>query len=125
MVEFIPMSSTANREDVDYEFHLDVNCTAEDDVDDTLFRKMFDWFEVEETHKAAVEPFIATDEFVAKTEARHESALFEPEYGAEGAREENAFDSSKCNHSFGETVVGGVAPFESPDGFALKCMALF
>ena len=52
---------------------------------------------------------------------------FEPEYGAERAQdqEENAFDSCKCNHSFGETVVGGVAPFESPDGFALKCMALF
>ncbi len=67
-----------------------------------------------------------TDEFVAKAEARHEeSALFEPEYGAERAQEENAFDSCKCNHSFGETVVGGVAPFESPVGFALKCMALF
>jgi hypothetical protein len=77
MVEFIPMSSTANREGVDYEFHLNVNCTAEDDVNDTFFRKTFDRFEVEETHQAAVEHFVVTDEFVAITEARHESTLFE------------------------------------------------
>jgi hypothetical protein len=29
-----------------------------------------------EAHKVAVEPFITTDEFLAKAEARHESALF-------------------------------------------------
>ena len=125
MVEFIPMSSTANREGVDYKFLLDVNCTAEDDVDDTFLRKTFDQFEVEETHKAAVEPFDATDEFVAKTEARHESVLFEPEYGAERAQVENAFDSGKCNHTFGKTGVGGVAPFESPVGFALDAWYCF
>jgi len=72
-----------------------------------------------------VESFITADQFVAEAEARHESALFEPEYGAERAREENAFDSGKCNHTFGETGIGGVAPFESPVGFALDAWYCF
>jgi len=60
-----------------------------------------------------------TDELIAEAKARRESTLFEPEYGAERAREENAFDSGKCDHAFSETGIGGVAPFESPVGFAL------
>ncbi len=60
-----------------------------------------------------------TDELIAEAKARRESTLFEPEYGAERAREENAFDSDKCKHAFRETGVDGVASLESPVGFAL------
>ena len=69
--------------------------------------------------QVAVEAFIMTDQFIAKAEARQKSSLFEPKYGAKRAREENTFDSGKCNHAFGKTDIGGVAPFESPVGFAL------
>ena len=31
--------------------------------------------------EVAVESFVTADQFVAEAEARHESALFEPEYG--------------------------------------------
>ena len=55
-----------------------------------------------------------TDEFIAKTETRHESPLLEPEYGA-----------GECNHLFGKTCIGGVAPFESPIGFALNAWYCF
>ncbi len=64
-----------DKEGIDNEFHFNVNCTA-DDVDDACFRKTVDQFGIEEAHEVAVEPFITTDEFVAKAEARHESALF-------------------------------------------------
>jgi hypothetical protein len=69
------------------------------------FGKTVDQFGTGEAHKVAVEPFDATDEFVAKTEARHESVLLEPEYGTERAQEENAFDSSICNHLFGKLAL--------------------
>jgi hypothetical protein len=77
--------------------------------------------------QAAVEAFVLTDQFIAKAEARHESSLFKPEYGAKRAREENtfAFDSGECNHSFGKAGIGGVAPFESPVGFALYAWYCF
>jgi hypothetical protein len=51
--------------------------------------------------------------------------FLEPEYGAERAREEDAFDSGECNHSFGKTGIGGVVPFESPVGFALNARHCF
>jgi hypothetical protein len=72
-----------------------------------------------------MEPFVATDEFIAKSEARQESALLEPECGAERAREQNVFNSGEYNHSFGKTIVGGVAPFESLVGFALNAWHCF
>ena len=81
---------------------------------------MVDRFGVEEARKVAVKPFVVTDEFITRTEARHESMLIEPEYGTERVREENAFDNSECNHSFGETGIGGVAPFASPVCFVLN-----
>jgi hypothetical protein len=67
-----------------------------------------------------VESFITADQLVVEAEARHESTLFEPEYGTERAQEENAFNSGKCNHTFGKTGIGGVAPFESPVGLQPK-----
>ena len=65
------------------------------------------------------------DQFDPEAEARHESALFEPEYGAERPQEENVFDSGKCNHTFGKTGVGRAAPFERPVGFALDAWYCF
>ncbi len=55
-----------NREGIDYEFHLDVNCTA-DDINDAFFRKTVSQFGVEEACKVTVEPFVAADKFVAET----------------------------------------------------------
>ncbi len=86
---------------------------------------MVDQFGVEEARKVAVEYFVVTGEFVAEAEARHESSFLEPEYGTERAQEEDAFNSSECNYLFGKTGVGGVAPFESPVGFALNAPHCF
>ncbi len=72
-----------------------------------------------------MQSLITTDQFIAKAEARHESSLFKPEYGAKRAREKNTFDSGKCNHAFRKTGIGGVAPFESPVGFALYAWYCF
>ncbi len=82
-------------------------------------------FGVEEACKVTVEPCVAVDKFAAETKARHESVLFELEYGAERALEEDAFDGSKCNHLFGKAGAGGVAPFEGPIGFALDTWYCF
>ncbi len=65
------------------------------------------------------------DKFVAETEARHESTLFEPEYGAERAWEEDVFDGSKCNHLFGKACTGVGEQFEGPIGFALDTWYCF
>jgi hypothetical protein len=73
-----------NREDIDKEFHLDVNCTA-DDIDAAFFGKMVSQFGVEEACKVTVEPFNAADKFIPETKARHESVFLEPEHGAERA----------------------------------------
>ena len=116
------MSSTGRASN--NEFHFNVDRTA-DDVDDMCCRKAVDQFGVEEACKAAVESFITADQLVAEAEARHEPMLFEPEYGTERAREEGAFDSGNCNHTFGKTGIGGVAPFESPVGFALDAWYCF
>ncbi len=63
-----------DREGIDDEFHSNVDCTA-DDVNDACFRKAVGQFGVKKAHEVGVEPFIATDEFVAKAEARHDSIL--------------------------------------------------
>ena len=113
-----------NREGINNKFHFNVDRTA-DDVNDACFRKAVDQFRVKQACEVTVEPIIVADEFVAGAEARHKSALCEPEYGAERDREENAFDSSKFNHTFGETGIGGEAPYESPVGFALGAWYYF
>ena len=110
-------SNEFDSEGINNEFHFGVNHAADDVA--------VDQFGVEEACKVTVESFVTADHFVAEAEARHESALFEPEYGAERAREENAFDGGKCNRTFGETCIGGVAPFESPVGFALDAWYCF
>jgi hypothetical protein len=105
-------------EGINNKFHFNVDRAADDD-DDMCCRKAVDRFGVEEACEVAMESFITADQFVAEAEARLESALFEPEYGSERAREEDAFDGGKCNHTDGETGIGGVVPFESLVGFAL------
>jgi hypothetical protein len=64
-----------NREGIDNEFHLDVNCT-DDDINDTFFGKTVSQFGVEEACKVTAKPFVVADKFVAEAEARHESVLF-------------------------------------------------
>jgi hypothetical protein len=86
---------------------------------------MVDQFGVEEACKVAAKSFVATDEFVAETEVRNESTYLKPEYGTERAQEEDDFGSGESNHLFGKTGVCGVAPFESPVGFALNAWNCF
>ena len=71
-------------ESINNKFHFDVDRAA-DDAGDACCRKAIDQFGVEEACKVAVESFVTADQFIAEAEARHESALFEPEYGAERA----------------------------------------
>jgi hypothetical protein len=63
--------------------------------------------------------FVAADKIIAEAEARHEAALLKPKYSTEGAWEEDAFNCSKCNHTFSKAGIGRVAPFKGPVGFAL------
>ncbi len=58
--------------------------------------KAVEQFGVEEACEVAVEAFVSTDQFIAKAEARHESSLFKPEYGAKIAREENTFTAANA-----------------------------
>ena len=51
------------------------------------------------TSKITVEAFISADEFIGKTEARHEAIFLKPENSTERAREEDSFDSSKGNET--------------------------
>ena len=72
-----------------------------------------------------MEAFVATDQLVAETKARHESTFLEPKDGAEGAREEDAFDCGKGNDLFRKAGVGRGAPFESPTCFAFHAWYCF
>ena len=75
-------SNEFDGESINNKFHFDVDRAA-DDSGDACCRKVVDQFGVEEACKiaVAVESFVTADQFVAEAEARHESALFEPEYG--------------------------------------------
>ena len=64
-----------------------------------------------------METFVATDQFIAEANARHESTFLEPENGAERAQEEFTFVRGKGDDPFGKAGVGGGAPFESPTNF--------
>ena len=72
-----------------------------------------------------MEAFVATDQFVAKAEARHESTFLEPKDGTERAQEENSFDCGKGDDPFSKAGVGGGAPFKSPTCFALNAWYCF
>jgi hypothetical protein len=72
------------------------------------FGKTIDQFGIEEARKVAVESFVVTDEFVAEAEGRHESSFLELEYGTDRAQEEDAFNGSECNYSFGKLVLVGL-----------------
>jgi hypothetical protein len=88
-------------------FYFNVACIA-DDVNDACFGETDDQFGVEGARKVAVEPFIATDESIAKTEAGYESALLEPKYDTERAQEDNAFNRGECNQSFSKLALVGL-----------------
>ncbi len=72
-----------------------------------------------------MEAFVAANQLVAETKARHESTFLEPKDGAEGAQEEDAFDCGKGDDSFGKDGVGRGAPFESPTRFAFHAWYCF
>jgi len=66
------------------------------------------------THQALV----ARDELVGEAEARHQTALLEPEHRAERAREENALHRRESNAPLGERGVVRVAELQRPVGLA-------
>ncbi len=72
-----------------------------------------------------MEAFVATDQFVAKAEARHESTFLEPEDGTEGAQEESTFDCGKGDDPFGKSGVGRGTPFECPTCFVFYAWYCF
>ena len=59
---------------------------------------------VEEAGKVGVHAFVSRDELVGEAETWHESTFLQPEDCAETAREEDAFDSCKGDHSFSEAL---------------------
>ena len=63
-----------------------------------------------------VQTFVARDELVGKGEARHQSALLEPEDGCEGAAEEDALDRGEGDEALGEGGVLVLDPFDGPIG---------
>ena len=107
------------------QFHLNADCVI-DDFDNAIIREAAGQSGVDEACKVTVEPFIMANEFVAEAEARHESALFEPEFGTERSQEENAFfNSGKCNDPFGKAGIGRITPFKSPIGLAVSAWNCF
>src|SRR5678816_3228931 len=64
-----------------------------------------------------MQTFIAADQFITKREARHQSSLFHPEYGAETTAKENSFDGSKCYQALCKTAV--LNPAQCPFCFFL------
>ncbi len=64
-----------------------------------------------------MQSLVAADQFIAETEARHQTPLFEPEDGTKRSREEYAFD--KRDHAFSKAGSSRVAPSERPLRFLL------
>lgn len=59
---------------------------------------------------------VTGDEFVGEGQARHETALLEPEDGCKGTAEEDTFDSSKCDKTRRKGRVVIADPFQCPVG---------
>jgi len=67
-----------------------------------------------------VQALITTDQFVAKAQARHQSSLFQPEYGGKAPAEKDAFHSGKRDDPDAEIGVLVVDPIEGPFCFPLN-----
>lgn len=55
--------------------------------------------------EVSVQSFVARDELVAERQARHQSALLEPEDGAEATAEEDALDRGEGDEARGEALI--------------------
>ncbi len=66
-----------------------------------------------------MQSLVAADQFIAETEARHQTTLFEPEDGTKRSREEYAFDGSKRDHAFSKAGSSRVSSSERPLHFPL------
>ena len=70
----------------------------------------------QQTSKVGMHSLVAAYELIGKGETRHKTTLLQPEYGCKGAREEDPFDGSKGNETFGKRGVPVGYPLESPIG---------
>jgi len=60
-----------------------------------------------------VHTLVTADQLVGKGEARHQTTFFEPENGAEAAREEDTLDGGEGYQALSEAV-GGIDPLKGP-----------
>jgi len=71
---------------------------------------------VEQAGEVCVHTLVTRDKFVAKSESRHQSALFDPENCTEAAGKEDSLDCCKSNQALSEAV-RAFNPFDGPLGF--------
>ena len=76
---------------------------------------------VKETGKVSVHAFITRDQFVGESESGHETSLFHPKDSTEGAREEDAFDSSESDKALCKAI-RRFDPLEGPVGLHLHAL---
>ncbi len=91
-----------------------------DNLDNAFGRKLVDELVVEHAGKVAVESLVSADEFVGEGKTGHQTALLEPENGAERSGKEDSLHDAKGDASFGKAGLFGVAPLKSPLGLLLN-----
>src|SRR5688500_17062309 len=72
---------------------------------------------VQQAGKFAMQPFIATDQFITKRKTRRQPTLLHPENGAEASAEEYSFYGCKGNKTFCKAAI--LYPAKSPFCFFL------
>jgi hypothetical protein len=97
------------------ELLLDLDGLGDDSADGLLAGTVVEERE-EEAGEVRVHALVARDELVGEGEARHETALLEPEDGREGTAEEDTLNSSECDETVGEGGVLVGDPSQCPVG---------
>ena len=88
---------------------------------DDILHRLLAWAMVEVGEEQAgeigVHALVTRYQFVGEGEAGHESTLLEPEYGGEGAAEEDTLDGSEGDQTLSKGGVLICNPFKGPVGF--------
>jgi hypothetical protein len=79
----------------------------------------------EEAGEVSVHTLVTDDKFVRESKSGHEPSFLHPEDGREGAREEDALDSRKCQQTLSECWLLIRDPPESPLRVALDAINCF
>jgi hypothetical protein len=87
-----------HRQSIYDKFFLNFNSIFDDSVTCFFRQFVYDVVGIKQTSKVTMQTFITADEFVAKSEAWHQSTLFQPENATERTAEENTLYSGESNN---------------------------